>query len=99
MHQYQRLSFAKSVCTTIIMRIILFSFYFSGYWGTPTFISAFFISMIAGVITSVIESIGDYYTCAKLAGALPPPTHAVNRGTLLFCDVLIVPLVLRKMAI
>ena len=55
--------------------------------------------MITGVITSAIESIGDYYTCARLAGALPPPKHAVNRGTLLFCDVLIVPLVLRKMAI
>ncbi|WAR28045.1 S23A1-like protein, partial [Mya arenaria] len=52
----------------------------SGYWGTPTFNSGFFIAMIAGVITSVIESIGDYYTCARLAGALPPPPHAVNRG-------------------
>lgn len=58
--------------------------YFSGYWGTPTFNSGFFVSMIAGVITSVIESIGDYYTCARLAGALPPPTHAVNRGNCLF---------------
>jgi len=81
------------------MRIILISFYFSGYWGTPTFNSAFFVSMITGVITSAIESIGDYYTCAKLAGALPPHKHAVNRGTLLFCDVLIVPSVLRNMAI
>ena len=46
----------------------------------PTFSSAIFVAMIAGVITSVIESIGDYYTCARLAGALPPPPHAVNRG-------------------
>ena len=29
--------------------------------------------MIAGVIGGVIESIGDYYACAKLAGAPPPP--------------------------
>lgn len=56
--------------------------FLQGYWGTPTFNSAFFVSMIAGVITSVIESIGDYYTCARLAGALPPPAHAVNRGIL-----------------
>jgi len=51
-----------------------------GYWGMPTFNSGFFVAMIAGVVTSVIESIGDYYTCARLAGALPPPPHAVNRG-------------------
>jgi nucleobase transporter 1/2 len=36
--------------------------------------------MVAGVVTSIIESIGDYYTCARLAGALPPPPTAVNRG-------------------
>ena len=36
--------------------------------------------MLAGVIASAIESIGDYYACARLAGAPPPPTHAINRG-------------------
>lgn len=36
--------------------------------------------MLAGVIASVIESIGDYYACARLSGAPPPPPHAVNRG-------------------
>ena len=46
----------------------------------PRFSSAVFVAMIAGVITSIIESIGDYYTCARMAGALPPPPHAVNRG-------------------
>ncbi|CAB1322786.1 unnamed protein product, partial [Coregonus sp. 'balchen'] len=25
-------------------------------------------------------SIGDYYACARLSGAPPPPTHAINRG-------------------
>ena len=36
--------------------------------------------MIAGVLASVVESIGDYFACARLAGAPPPPVHAVNRG-------------------
>ena len=36
--------------------------------------------MFAGVLASMIESIGDYYACARLAGAPPPPRHAVNRG-------------------
>ena len=28
----------------------------------------------------MIESVGDYYACARLAGAPPPPSHAINRG-------------------
>ena len=36
--------------------------------------------MFAGVLASAIESVGDYYACARLSGAPPPPVHAVNRG-------------------
>jgi len=36
--------------------------------------------MLAGVLASAIESIGDYYACARLAEAKPPPVHAMNRG-------------------
>ena len=36
--------------------------------------------MLAGVLASMIESIGDYYACARLSGAKPPPRHAINRG-------------------
>lgn len=36
--------------------------------------------MLAGVISSMLESVGDYYACARLCGAPPPPQHAVNRG-------------------
>ena len=36
--------------------------------------------MLAAVIASAMESIGDYYACARLANARPPPVHAINRG-------------------
>lgn len=36
--------------------------------------------MMAGVLASTMESIGDYYACARLSGAPPPPNHAINRG-------------------
>lgn len=36
--------------------------------------------MLAGVLAGIIESIGDYYACANLCGAPPPPSHAINRG-------------------
>lgn len=51
-----------------------------GQWGTPTLSAAGVFGMLAGVLASMIESIGDYYACARLAGAPPPPKHAINRG-------------------
>uniref|UniRef100_A0A671NMD7 Si:dkey-106n21.1 n=1 Tax=Sinocyclocheilus anshuiensis TaxID=1608454 RepID=A0A671NMD7_9TELE len=42
------------------------------------------LGMMAGVLASTMESIGDYYACAPLSGAEhvtpPPPTHAINCG-------------------
>ena len=46
----------------------------------PTVSAAGVFGMLAGVLASVIESIGDYYACARLSGAPPPPKHAINRG-------------------
>uniref|UniRef100_A0A3P8RUS3 Solute carrier family 23 member 1 n=1 Tax=Amphiprion percula TaxID=161767 RepID=A0A3P8RUS3_AMPPE len=31
-------------------------------------------------MAGIVESIGDYYACARLSGAMPPPVHAINRG-------------------
>lgn len=36
--------------------------------------------MMAGILASAIESVGDYYACASLSGAPAPPVHAINRG-------------------
>lgn len=51
-----------------------------GQWGVPTVSVSSVFGMLAGVLASMIESVGDYYACARLSGAPPPPTHAVNRG-------------------
>ena len=40
--------------------------------------------MLAGVLAGALESVGDYYACARLAGAPLPPTHAINRGIQVF---------------
>lgn len=52
----------------------------TGQWGLPTVSVSSVLGMMAGVLASTMESIGDYYACARLAGAPPPPTHAINRG-------------------
>jgi len=46
----------------------------------PTVSVAAVFGMLAGVLSSIIESVGDYYACARLSGAPPPPKHAINRG-------------------
>uniref|UniRef100_A0A3P8X4Y8 Si:dkey-106n21.1 n=1 Tax=Cynoglossus semilaevis TaxID=244447 RepID=A0A3P8X4Y8_CYNSE len=53
---------------------------YPGQWGAPTVSVSSVMGMMAGVLASTMESIGDYYACARLSGAPPPPTHAINRG-------------------
>jgi nucleobase transporter 1/2 len=49
-------------------------------WGTPVFGMAALVGMLAGYIASVVESVGDYYACARLAGAKVPSKATINRG-------------------
>ncbi len=49
-------------------------------WGMPQFTAAAFVGMFAGYIASMVESIGDYYACARLSGAPTPDERTVNRG-------------------
>ncbi|KAM6202247.1 solute carrier family 23 member 1-like [Rhynchocyon petersi] len=53
---------------------------YPGQWGLPTISLAGVFGIIAGVISSMVESVGDYYACARLVGAPAPPKHAINRG-------------------
>lgn len=52
----------------------------AGQWGTPTVSLAGIFGILAGVVSSMLESVGDYYACARLCGAPPPPKHAISRG-------------------
>ncbi|KAG7248402.1 hypothetical protein CRUP_036677, partial [Coryphaenoides rupestris] len=56
------------------------TFPYPGQWGLPTVSLAGVFGILAGVISSMIESVGDYHACARLSGAPPPPKHAINRG-------------------
>ncbi|ELU12246.1 hypothetical protein CAPTEDRAFT_174485 [Capitella teleta] len=55
---------------------------YPGQWGMPTVSLAAVCALLSGVLSTIVESVGDYHACAKLAGAPPPPLHAVNRGIL-----------------
>ncbi|KAK0054215.1 solute carrier family 23 member 1 [Biomphalaria pfeifferi] len=57
-----------------------FRFPYPGQWGVPTVSLAGVLGMLAAMLATIIESAGDYYACARLAGASPPPGSAVSRG-------------------
>ena len=42
-----------------------------------------FIGFLSAVISSILESIGDYYAYAHVCNVPTPPPHAVNRGIFL----------------
>ncbi len=58
----------------------IFAFPYPFQWGTPQFAGAAIIGMFAGFLASIVESVGDYYACARLAGAPIPDKKTVNRG-------------------
>ncbi|XP_077122894.1 solute carrier family 23 member 1-like isoform X2 [Ranitomeya variabilis] len=64
----------------VLFRAPWFRFPYPGQWGTPTVSLEGVFGILAGVISSMVESVGDYHACARLSGAPPPPKHAINRG-------------------
>lgn len=55
-------------------------FYTPGQFGPISFKLSIFFGFLVAVITSVLDSVGDYYACASMCRVPPPPSHSVNRG-------------------
>ncbi|OLZ41414.1 xanthine permease [Natrinema saccharevitans] len=49
-------------------------------WGTPQVTTAFVVGMFAGVLASIVESIGDYYAVANITGSGAPSERRINHG-------------------
>ena len=64
-------------CLTMYIHIQYIS---SVQFGRPTFSAAGYVGMLAATLSSIMESIGDYFACARISGAGMPPSHALNRG-------------------
>ena len=49
-----------------------------------------FVGLFAVVLSSITESVGDYYAMSEVCNVSTPPKHAVNRGILMegICSVL-----------
>lgn len=57
-----------------------YAFNILGQFGPIDFNVSVFLGFTIASITSIIDSIGDYYACANICGVPPPPRHAINRG-------------------
>ena len=62
--------------------LLIFLFAVQVQWGPLKFSTGLFVSFLACGFASTIESVGDYYSTARISGVSNPPTHAVNRGIL-----------------
>jgi nucleobase transporter 1/2 len=49
-------------------------------WGIPIFKGYAVVPMLGGMLASMIESVGDYFGCARLSGAPPPTPGIISRG-------------------
>ncbi|SEH68422.1 Xanthine/uracil permease [Halopenitus malekzadehii] len=49
-------------------------------WGVPAFTPAYIVGMFAGVVASMIESYGDYFAVARLAGVGAPSRKRIDHG-------------------
>lgn len=46
----------------------------------PTFSAAGYMGMLAATLSSIFESVGDYFAASRFSEAPVPPPHAINRG-------------------
>lgn len=49
-------------------------------WGMPELQTAFIVGMLAGILASMVESIGDYFAVANLTGEAAPSERRINHG-------------------
>lgn len=49
-------------------------------WGLPIFRAYAIVPMFGGSLASMVESIGDFFSCARLSGAPPPTPGIISRG-------------------
>ena len=55
-----------------------------------TFSGSALVCYLIATIISILDSMGDYFACARTSQVPPPPHHAVNRGIFIegVCSVL-----------
>jgi len=74
---------ADSTCNTntdLVKTVPWIRIPYPGQWGAPIFKSYAILPMLGSAMAGMVESISDYYSCAKLCGAPPPTPGIISRG-------------------
>ncbi|WAR22483.1 S23A1-like protein [Mya arenaria] len=53
---------------------------YPGQFGSPLYSLSVTVGFLIATLTSILDSIGDYYATAAMCRVPPPPKHGVNRG-------------------
>ncbi|KAK9789229.1 hypothetical protein WJX73_005194 [Symbiochloris irregularis] len=53
---------------------------YPGQWGGPILTWSSVLTMLAGALSAMVESLGDYYAAARIAGAPVPPPEIIARA-------------------
>ena len=67
-------------CDNVLYQAPWFRMPYPFQYGKPILSTTAVSGIFAGVIASVMESICDYYACARMSSAPSLPIHAINRG-------------------
>jgi hypothetical protein len=74
----------QAACSTNTSRAIAdspwFRFPYPGQWGPPILDAYSTLTMLAGALPAMLESLGDYYACSQIAGAPIPPPDVLSRA-------------------
>lgn len=49
-------------------------------WGFPKFVPAFALGILAAYLASMVESVGDYHSVARMSEAPPPTESMISKG-------------------
>uniref|UniRef100_T1J1F0 Uncharacterized protein n=1 Tax=Strigamia maritima TaxID=126957 RepID=T1J1F0_STRMM len=71
------------VNSNLITRAKWFRVPYPTQWGLPSVNLVCFIGMLGSSVANVIVAVGNYYICARMSTAPPPPIDAINRGILI----------------
>lgn len=56
---------------------------YPGQWGTIIWSWSSTFTMLAGALSAMVESLGDYYAAARISGAPVPPPAVLARAVTL----------------
>ncbi|KAK6748106.1 hypothetical protein RB195_000995 [Necator americanus] len=79
-NQRNRISDKKVAAQLDIAMPIAESKFYSGQFGFPQFSLGLALGFVASCIACLMESIGDYQTCARISHQRHPPSSSVNRA-------------------